>query len=400
MTDIERQVSATRLSHLDNLRTLLVGWVIGGHALLGYSTTGGWAYHEVHEVSFAPLSETVLAVIFGPSALFVMGTFFFIAGLFTERAVDQHGWRHYAGRRVLRLGLPWLVSAVLLWPASVWVAYQAAGRQVSFWWVFTHREPFLDSGALWFALVLMIFSVAFAAGSAVWRRPARHRRRRPLSALDLVATLAAIAVSSFVVRLWFPARSGQPADLHLWWWPQLAGLFALGIAAARRNWGHHVPDRLRRGCGVATVLTLVLLPVLALAAGLRDVDSGLAPYLGGRHWQALATPAVEAILVVAGSVWLVGFAEHRLDRGGARSAAWARAAFAAFVIQGPVLMLLATTARLLPLPAEVKAPLVALAGVVACFWLGRHLPIGRGRRASDRARLPAAGSQPNALGTP
>ena len=45
---------------------------------------------------------------------------------------------------------------------DVWLAYAAADRQVSFWWVFSHRDPLLGSGPLWFALVLLLYSVAFA----------------------------------------------------------------------------------------------------------------------------------------------------------------------------------------------------------------------------------------------
>lgn len=151
-----------RLAHLDNLRTILVAWVIGGHALLGYSAVGGWAYDEVREVTFAPATELVLVAIVGPSGLFVIGLFFFIAGLFVERAVVRRGPGSYAGDRLRRLGLPWLVSALLVWPASVWLADIAAGREVSFWWVLAHRRPLLDSGSLWFALVLLIYSLAFA----------------------------------------------------------------------------------------------------------------------------------------------------------------------------------------------------------------------------------------------
>lgn len=39
---IDRNLGS-RLPHLDNLRTVLVAWVIGGHALLGYTAVGGWA---------------------------------------------------------------------------------------------------------------------------------------------------------------------------------------------------------------------------------------------------------------------------------------------------------------------------------------------------------------------
>lgn len=381
---IEEQTPVVRVPHLDNLRTLLVAWVIGGHALLGYSAVGGWAYDEVNEVTYVTATELVLVAILGSSGLFVIGLFFFISGLLTEQALARHGRRQYVRDRVLRLGLPWLASALLVWPASVWLAYTAAGRRVSFWWVLSHRDPLLDSGSLWFALVLLVYSVAFV----LWHRLVgdRHRsRRQPLTGAHLAVVVVVIAATSFVVRLWFPARSGQIGDLHLWQWPQCLGMFALGVVAARHGWARHIPDRLRRGCGAATLATLVLLPVLALASGLRNVADDAGPYLGGWHWQALATPTVEAILVVTGSVWLVGFAERRVAGGGQRATGWTRGAFVAFVIQGPVLMALASAARLLDAPAEIKAPLVAAVGIPLCFWLGRHLkrvpgPAGRPAR--------------------
>jgi Acyltransferase family len=361
-----------RLPHLDDLRTALVAWVIGGHALLGYSHVGGWAYDEVHEVTFAPATELVLVAVLGPSGLFVIGLFFFIAGLLTERAVAHRGPGHYVRERIVRLGLPWLVSALLVWPASVWLAYAAAGRDVSFWWVLTHRDPLLDAGSLWFALVLLLYSLAFAG----WRWAAGRPRPagRALTGTHLAVAVLLVGGSSFLVRLAFPARSGQIGDLHLWQWPQCLGLFLLGVVAARHGWAAHVPDRIRRGCAVATAATLVLLPVVALAAGVRDVARDAAPYLGGPHPQALATAVAEAILVVAGSVWLVGLAERHARAPRRRRAGWARGAYLAFVVQGPVLMVLATALRPFGLPAEVKGPLVAAGAIVACFWLGRHLP--------------------------
>ncbi|MBN9112474.1 MAG: acyltransferase family protein [Pseudonocardia sp.] len=380
MTTSRERSPRRRYPHLDDLKVLLVAWVIGCHALLGYSAVGGWAYDEVHEVTFAPGVEFVLVALLGPSGLFVIGLFFFVAGLFTEAAVRRHGPGHYAVDRVVRLGVPWLVSALLVWPLSVWVAYAAAGRKVSPWWVFVHREPFLDSGSLWFALVLVLFSVAFVLVGAVVPAVRRPAPRGPSGGVRLALVAAGIAVTSVVVRVWFPARSGQVADLHLWQWPQCLGMFLLGIAAARQGWAAHVPDRARRACGWVTLVVLVALPPVALLSGLQDVARDAAPYLGGWSWQAAATALVEAVLVTAGSVWLVGLAERRLHGAGERARRWSQAAFAAFVVQGPVLMLAAAALRPLPAPAEVKAPIVAVAAVAACFWLG-------GRFTDAAARL-------------
>lgn len=379
--------SGGRLPHLDGLRTLLVAWVIGGHALLGYSAIGGWAYDEVNEVTFAPASELVLATLLGPSGLFVIGVFFFVAGLLTERSLARQGSRRYLRDRALRLGMPWLASALLVWPASVWLAYVAAGRSVTFWDVLRGRDPLLDSGSLWFALVLLLYSV----GLVLWRlvvRRSPHPPGRPLGLAHVAGAAGAVALASFAVRLAFPARSGQVLDLHLWQWPQCLGMFAVGVVVARHGWVEHVPDRVRRACGAATAVTLVLLPVLALGAGVRDLSRDVTPFLGGWHVEALATATVEGVLVVTGSMWLVGAAEHRFAGTGIRARRWVAAAFTAFVVQGPVLMVLATAARPVPAPAEVKGPLLAVAAIITCFWIGGHLPFAARRSGPARAGNP------------
>jgi hypothetical protein len=59
----------------------------------------------------------------------------------------------------------------------------------------------------------------------------------------------------------------------------------------------------------------------------------------------------------------------------------ARAAYAAFLLQAPVLLTLEIAARPMPLPAIVKVVLVAGLGVAGSFWLGWllvvHTKLGR-----------------------
>jgi hypothetical protein len=361
-----------RLPHVDNLKTIMVAWIIGGHALLGYAAIGGWPYDEVNEVTFDPRSELVLSALLGPSALFVIGTFFFLAGLFAQAPLARKGPARFAADRMLRLGVPFLAFMALLWPLFMWFAYRAAGYHVSYWWSFTHRQPFLDSGPLWFAEVLLYVSVGYAAWSwtarRLGRRPDPHPA--PLRGAHLVALAVAVAVASFWVRLWFPARSTQILDLHLWQWPACVAMFGFGVAVARRGWQVKVPERLYRAGAFAVAVTVVAVPVLALGVGVSNVAQDAGPFLGGWHWQALVLACMEASLVVAGSVWLLGLAQRRLAGGGPLSAACARSSYAAFALQVPVLLTLAIAARPLPWPAEAKAFLVAALGVPACFSLG------------------------------
>ncbi|WP_436498330.1 acyltransferase family protein [Actinokineospora sp. HUAS TT18] len=381
-----------RLAHIDNLKTLMVAWIIGGHALLGYSATGGWAYDEVNEVTFDPGVELVLAAVLGPSGLYVIGVFFFVAGLFTPDALAHKGTARYIGDRTRRLGVPFLASLLLVWPLSVWVAYRAAGMDVSPWWVFRHREPPLDSGSLWFAGVLLVYSLAYAGWRAA--RPATDRRAAPLRPRALVAVAGVVAVTTFVVRLWWPARGAQPVDLHLWQWPQCAAMFALGMAAARRGWRDRVPDGVYRRCAAVAVAAIVLVPTAGLLAGVRDVADQVSAYLGGWSVPALGTATAEAALVVAGSVWLLGLSQRAMTGHGPFAAAMGRAAFAAYVAQGPVLMVIASALRPLALPAEVKAPLVGATAIAVCFGLGaavthrrKSLPAGA-KDGGERTRVP------------
>ena len=84
----------------------------------------------------------------------------------------------------------------------------------------------------------------------------------------------------------------------------------------------------------------------------------------------MAVSTFEAILVVAGSVWLLGIAQRKLNHRGPLASACARGAFAAFVLQAPVLLTFAVAARPLAVPVELKSFLVAGLSVVASFWLG------------------------------
>lgn len=351
----------------------MVAWIIGGHALAGYAAIGGWQYDEVNEVTLSKGSEKVLAAIIGPSALFVIGVFFFIAGLFTPQAVDRKGPARYAKERAVRFGLPFLAFALLLWPMIMVLTYAASGRSVSYWWVMTGRKRFLDSGPLWFVAVLLLLSLTYAAHRMVTPAPSGKRWRGPLRGSHLVYLVAGMVLVSFVLRMVFPVRGSQIFDLHIWQWPQCAAMFGLGIVGARMGLAERIPDSLRRGCGWTVVLTVGALPLIAFVLGIGDLATDAEPFLGGWHWQSLLLAVIEAMLVVAGSVWLLGFAQRRLTHTGPLATSWARSSYTAFILQGPVLLAAAIALRPLPAPAEVKAFLVAGAAITVSFWLANVL---------------------------
>jgi hypothetical protein len=94
--------------------------------------------------------------------------------------------------------------------------------------------PTLDNGPLWFVEVLLIYSLVYAAWVGWRSRGGRSDRltNGPLRVRQLVALGVGIAISTFVIRRWFPFDSLQFTNAHVWQWPECIGLFGLGIVSA------------------------------------------------------------------------------------------------------------------------------------------------------------------------
>ncbi len=370
-----------RVAYLDNLKLLLVAVIIAGHGALAYGDLeNAWPYQDVQEVQLAGVSNITLAMVVIPAAMFAMGLFFLISGLVTPGSVSRKGPRKFARDRLIRLGVPLVVWTLVFWPGAIWAAHLAAGDTHSFWWRLSHEDPVLDTGPMWFVEVLLIYSLAYAAWWH-WRAGARREPpfgddpgappndSAPLSGWTLVKLAAAISVVTVLVRPVLPAVSGQIGQSHVWQWPQFIAMFGLGIVAAQRGWLDPVPDRIRRGCGLAALGGVSTFLVVAGVMAAVGVDGGVI-FDPGLHWPALALAAIEGPLAVGASVWLLGLAQRHLSRRPGRlGRAMARSAYGAFLLQGVVLIGLMIALRPVPVPAEVKAVAVACLGVAGSFGL-------------------------------
>jgi Acyltransferase family len=378
-SETARRARGPRIVQVDNLRTLLIAWIIAGHAIAGYTAIGGWPYDEVSEVHFPPMQEYLLSVALGPTALLVIGTFFFLAGLFAPLEMAKYGVSGFVRTRTLRLGVPWVLFTLLIWPLFMWFAYRAAGHNLSYWQAFRDRTPFLDSGPLWFVQVLLYVSLGYALWT--WLGWGRRFQGTTVRGVHLIILAATIAVTTFLVRLVFPARSQQVLDPHLWWWPQCIGMFCLGALVSGQQWAQQAPTRLARRCLIALAATVVVAPLIALAAGVTNFSRDGARFLGGFHAQALVFDLIEASIVVAGSVGLLAVAQRRLTSHGPFLAGCARAAYAAFILQAPVLLSLEIAARQFSWPPLAKAIVVGTLAVTVSFGLGwllvKRTPLGK-----------------------
>ncbi|HEX6579880.1 MAG TPA: acyltransferase [Actinomycetota bacterium] len=364
-----RPVGAKRFAYLDNLRVVMVAGVIAGHAIAGYAGMN-WTYADVAEGEMGELSGAVFGLLILPFAVFVMALFFLVAGLLTPGSLDRKGPGRFAWDRLIRLGIPLAAFMFVLWPLTTYGLYRAAGLDWSLWDVY-EDDPILDNGPLWFVEALLIYSLVYAAWVG-WRarlgRAPKAVARGPFRARHLVVLGAGIAIATFIIRLWFPFDSLQLTNAHVWQWPECIGLFGLGIVSARRGWLQPVPERIRRGCGWTALLATVAL--IVAFASTQDPDRSVEAFGGGWRWEALVLATIGGAMSVAASIWVLAFAQRRWGRAGRTARAMGRSAYAAFMLQGLPLIVAALSIRSFEMPLEVKALLVAAAGIAGSFALG------------------------------
>lgn len=361
--------SATRRRYVDNLKVILIAIVIAGHAILGYSEFDWWSYADVRETTLTTAVTVALIVVAAPFGLLVIPLLFLVAGLLTRPSVDRKGPGRFAADRLLRLGVPFVVFALLLWPLLEYALLRWLANAPELG-EYLRAEGSLDTGVLWFVGALLVFSLAYAGWVAFRRRAgALRQRRRDIRFTDLLMLAGGIGITTFAVRLAVPFETDNPlVDVNAWEWPACAGLFGLGVVASGERWLSTVPDALVRWSRTATLIAAGVAG--AFAASIFALDMAGDELWGGWHWQAFCFALGESTLSVFGSVWLLGVAQRRLER----PLRWIgpsarRSAYGAFMLQGPVLLGSAIALREVPMPAEFKAILVAAGGIVASFAL-------------------------------
>lgn len=372
---------AGRLAYLDNLKALLIAGIIAAHAFMGYADFGSWTYQDVREATLSEPMETIftiLAVTLG--GLFLMGLFFLISGLMAQDSLARKGPGAFSRDRLLRLGIPFAIYTLVVWPVLEWAVLEPYLHRGSYWEYFSDANPILDNGPLWFVGVLLVYSLALAG----WRRlrppaPAPEAADRPLGLRDLALLSLAVGLATFLVRIGFPANSNQPLNIHLWAWPEYVAMFTLGVMAARRQWLRPVPRAIYRPAGIATLVVVAALAAVILSTEPLGLTEDA--WFGGWGLPALLSGLLEGVIAVAAPVWVLSFAQRRLNGSGPLRRAMARSSYAAFMLQGPVLVACALVLRRAPLPGDAKAFIVAALGIAGSFALAWPLvtrtPVGR-----------------------
>ncbi|MBU3914097.1 acyltransferase family protein, partial [bacterium] len=182
-------IDKERLLFLDNLRTLMVVFVLVFHAGASYGTAVSfWPFHDKNPSRFVDMLMFL-------ADTFMMSILFFIAGYFAlPSAHKKSAWDFIKGK-FKRIGLPWLVATILVLPVLDYFHYSLqittsgnAVRTYGAHWLLSIKKfsafhiGWIDMNSylnmtqqfyqryLWFLSLLLVFFIIFRGiyGWAKW----------------------------------------------------------------------------------------------------------------------------------------------------------------------------------------------------------------------------------------
>jgi peptidoglycan/LPS O-acetylase OafA/YrhL len=353
--------------YIDRLRTVMTAFVILHHTAITYGAIGGWFWREIEPSG--SLSSQLLILFCTTNQAYFMGFFFLLAGYFTPASLERKGYAWFIGDRFLRLGLPLLAFILILGPLTVALVTTAEGK--GFWPTFVylwHHGPIIN-GPLWFAQALLMFSLVYCAGRAMFGRSLTESQRveKPIPCGGWWQVSALVTGAGALAIRYFVPTGENVIGLQLGYFATYVVLFAVGIAARRYDWLQKLTWKNARTGIVGLLIAWPCMPVgIAVAHALNG--RGGSNFSGGFSWTAILYALWEPFVawgLIA--VWLLVFRE-RMNQ---PSAMWAwlnRRAYAVYIIHPPVLVGISLLLHGWVAPALVKFGVVG-ALVIVATWL-------------------------------
>ncbi|TCK22881.1 acyltransferase family protein [Pseudonocardia endophytica] len=361
---------ASRTAWLDNVRVWLTVLVLAHHAALTYSDLPLWPYWEQPRDGSSVALDALVAV----NQSWFMGLFFLIAGYFAPSAVDRHGAGGFVRGRLLRLGVPYVLFALVLSPIFRYPGWADGGGQATGTDFPTYMVRYFDSGPLWFVLVLLVFSLVYAAVRAFGAGVGETRIGRTPGIGVVLGLGLALGVVSWVWMIGTPNGSywtvvGLPSPSYL---PQYAGAFVVGLLAARRQWLRTLRVRTAWTCAPIALGTIVGQLAVQLAGGPAAS--------GGGSVTSLVAAVCGGVFAATTMVVVLVLFRQLLDRDGPVWTFLSGQAFAVYVLHAPILVWLGVALGGFAAPAAVKALILLAVGIPVCWsaaWLLRRIPLAR-----------------------
>lgn len=357
-----------RLVYIDNLRLLMIVFVVMLHCAVTYSGFGGWYYKE--GVRLDIFSTIVFGYAMSYTQGYFMGFLFLISGFFTPGAFDNKGFKKFLKDRFVRLGIPTLIFMLAIHPFT---DYFILGFNWStpiyaffnYYWLYLRSFRFLgESGPLWFAFALLIFSCIYAFIRLIRGAVIQETQRKEIRTSDIVLLVLLISVGAFCIRLVQPIDTSI-LNMQLCYFSQYIVLFITGVYAYRNNWFSTIQNPFGKKGLVATLLGgFIPWTVIMIGGGALN---GLYVYKGGMNWQSASFALWESFISVSMAIGLITLFREKFNTQNKLGKILSDNCFTVYVFHTPIIVYLSLLLKGIMLPPLVKWLLLCVIGIPVCF---------------------------------
>ncbi len=369
----------TRLFYIDNLRAFAIILVVLQHLAVTYSSMGDWYYMDAVPLS---LPETGLFGYYQSVVqAFFMGMLFLISGYFVPSSYNKKGFGGFIKERILRLGIPALIYMGIINPFILYV-------QLDLNWLrpkpsiiryyidyFARGDIFSGSGPLWFAIVLLAFSIIYALlrrvkGEVKLGTEQKHIHYSGKNAIALILVIAALA---FLIRIVQPIGTSV-FNMQLCFFAQYICLFIVGVVLSQTDAFSQISYRAGKGWLWALFLPGTFLWVALMLFG--GALEGSTAYTGGFTWQSLVYCLWESFAAVGISAGLIAVFREKHNQQSRLQELLSENSFAVYMFHAPIIIAAAQLARPLSILPIFKFLLLSIVCVPLCFAIS-HIVIRR-----------------------
>lgn len=368
-----------RLFFIDNIRWLMIIFVIMTHAAVTYSSLGMWYYVEPARLDIVSLA--IFGIYQSFTQAYSMGLLFLIAGYFVPGSFDRKGFGKFLRDRAIRLGIPTLIYMLFIHPVIIYyllaVQWKVPRPPVSEYFLeyIQSLNVLSGTGPMWFALALLIFSATYAVS-----RQFRHVTENSQEERELPGHLAVAALALLISAFAFSIRLIQPIgtsimNMQLGYFTQYIILFIIGTIAYRKNWLVRIPYSFGMIWFKSALIggSVFWLAIMVVGGG---VSGDFVKFEGGYYWQSAAYALWESFFCVGICLGFIVFFREHFNVEGKFTKFMSDNYFSVYVFHPPILILVTLALRDFSWHPLAKFITAVAFSVPLCF-MASHLVLRR-----------------------
>ena len=362
---VNNKPNSIRIDYLDNLRVLMIIFVVIMHTAITYSGLGNWIYIE-HTTLDKPSYYFFLFYLTFTQAYF-MSLLFMIAGYFIPKSIEKKGRIKFIKKRIFRLGIPTLIFIFCLNPILLKIVYPNFNIVEMYLHGILNFKFLSWTGPLWFALALLIFTLIYT----LFKNPCDYIVRKysfNINIKNIFGLIIIIALISFTLRLIFPMVS-PIMNMQLGNFSAYIFMFLMGIIAYQKNLFDKISYKNAKNWLFIAFFVCIPTWVIIMYFGASPKDSvKTLTFLGGWNLIAFAYAFWESFFCVSIIIAFIGIFKKNCNKKNRLQHFLSDNSFAVYVFHPLILTTITILLKNLHLLPILKFAIVVCLAIPTCFY--------------------------------